>query len=101
MVLNVPRTQTLTVGPAGGGTGVNDKDETFTDFPPIQAADIPNVRNVRVLFAKDKSGENFKDVVTGIIGAASELLDDADALYKKAKESEIGQDIATAAAAGG
>jgi hypothetical protein len=98
IVLNKPRAQTLTVGADADGSA--EKDETFTDFEPIKPEDIDNVRHVRVLFGKDVAGENFKDVVSDIIGAASELLDEADALYKKAKESEIGKDVATAAAAG-
>jgi hypothetical protein len=99
VVLNVPRTQTLTVG--ADADGAAEKDETFTDFPPIAAEDRDNVRNVRVLFEKNKSGDNFKDVVKNIINAAGEILDDADALYKKAESSEIGQAVATAAASGG
>ena len=59
-----------------------------------------SIRNVRVLLEKDKSGDNFVDVVKGMLSSAGEIFDETEALYKKVKESELGQDVATAAAAG-
>jgi hypothetical protein len=98
MVLNVPRSQTLTVGADIDGSA--EKNETFTEFEPIKPEDIDNVRHVRVLFGKDVAGDNFRAVISDIIKAASEVLDEADAFYKKASDSEIGTAVAIAAAAG-
>jgi len=89
-VLNKPEPRTNTVG-ANSGSGVSEKDLTFTDFKPIANEDINNIRHVRVLMAKDKSGDNFVDTVTGMLQAAGTIAKEADSLYKQIKDSEIGQ----------
>lgn len=98
-VLNRVETETLTVG-ANSLTGTASKTKTFTQSAAFTAEDRDNVRNVRVLLEKDKSGENFVDVVKGMLSAAEDIFDEAESLYKKIKQSEIGRDVATAAASG-
>jgi hypothetical protein len=97
-VLNQPSSRNLTVT-ASFPSGSNSKSATFTDLPAIAPADIDHVRNVRVLLASNKSGQNFVDVISSAIGAASTLLQEANALYKQWNDSDLGQSVNTAAAA--
>lgn len=95
-ILNVPTPQTLTVG-IDSSSGTNTETETFTSFPPIKPEDLAGVRKVLVLYSYEKAGQNFKDTISDIIGATSQLIDEADALYEKAENSKIGGAIAVAA----
>jgi hypothetical protein len=79
-------------------SGTSSKTATFTDLPAIDPVDIDNVRNVRVLLAEDKAGTNFVDVISGALGAAGQLLGEADALYKQWNDSDIGQAVDVAVA---
>ena len=98
-ILNRADTETLTVG-ANSFTGTASKDKSFTQRDSFSPNEAKNIRNVRILLVKDKSGDNFVDTVKGMLQAASDIFDEAESLYKKIKQSEIGADVATAAAGG-
>jgi hypothetical protein len=100
VILNRLDTQTLTVG-ANQLSQTAEKDKVFVQENAFNLVDRNNIRNVRILLEKDRSGDNFVDAVIGMIQSAGMIFDEAEALYKKVKESEIGNDVKVAAAAGG
>lgn len=93
VILAEPVTKTTTIG-ADFLKGTASKDQTHTIAGAVKPEDIDSIRNVRLLLGKDVAGENFKDVVKGMLQAAKELVTEADALYKEVKKSDIGKDVA-------
>lgn len=75
----------------------SDKDETWF-LPPIAPGDVDKIRFVRVSLVRD---ENHGTLVQQFVDACrqvGEAWDAADSLYKKVKNSELGQDAAVALA---
>lgn len=97
VVLNKPETVTLTVG-ANQLQQTASKDQVFIQNASFNPAEAKNIRNVRILLAKDKAGDNFVDVIIGMLQSGGQIFDEAEALYKKVKKSELGTDVATVAA---
>ncbi len=100
VILNRVDTETLTVG-ANALAGTATKTKSFTQSNAFSTDDRYNIRNVRVLLGKEISGQTFLEAVKNMLDGANQIFDETEALYKKIKESEIGEDVATAVASGG
>lgn len=87
--------QSLTVEAGTFDFGGADKSRSWTY--QMAAGDANSIRHVRLFLERDKSQAQLYQQIIDACRKAGETWDAADALYKKIKHSELGQDIALAA----
>jgi len=87
-------THSLTVG--GNPLGGSPKRKSWTFH--IAPATLKLLRHYHLVLDRDKSEPDLVDRVVETIRRTGEIWEEADALYKKVKDSELGEDIALAAA---
>jgi hypothetical protein len=84
-----------------GANPLNDETKDASWFiSSVKPEDAPKIRHVRILLERDKSVPDLAQQAISLFQTIGQVVDAADTLYKKIKHSELGQDVALAAAGG-